>query len=715
MLRYTEQQNPLSASLDGAGGGGFDAERAVRILRQVDAQIRSGCDGCPGMTDPQHVHALGMAAAMVQEVVEKWSRGEQAFVVFSGSGTSGRLAYAVARSLNAVVNCPRGACSGPFGFLIAGGPQAILAAHENAEDIAAAGAMDLREFARRWSATHLLVVGVSCGMSATYVGSQLQLVLDPARAGLDDVEMRCIVMGFNPLDIVPKTTVPGWSTTFWEVATKAGSLMTGDASPGHTSSVATPLPVACLLNPVVGPEAVAGSTRMKGGSATKMLLETMGLHGIAASRAGPVWLGARLLKQTLLQLDGAVSAAYSDPSTLAHLATVAGECLVGGGRIMYVGRGSVGLLGVIDASECPPTFGASFDDVRALWAAKDAVFKGDDSSAALSQPSSPASVSVSSQPPTAHVPAALAAGAARLAAASGGASDDATAASESVGSEADEHSWSDPTSLSRVRGDEAEAASGSAAAAASTGEGVPSAGPGTTMRRVGTGDVLVVVCSDTWPVNAEVVDAVAAAKSAGASIGAIACVSGDAETGGGLELLAPHLNAPLVVVPVTSISVRAAALHPPAGDGKAGFGALSGFCPGSELSLKLCLNAVSTVAHVRKGCVLGNRMINLRVTNRKLFVRAATLVQSLTGTSTVEAEAALLAAIYGTHDLSHDLLTADHSVHVSNAASKDLVVPAAVLMAATTSTSAEKLTPEEALTMLGASGSVAACIAELSQ
>jgi hypothetical protein len=106
-------------------------------------------------------------------------------------------------------------------------------------------------------------------------------------------------------------------------------------------------------------------------------------------------------------------------------------------------------------------------------------------------------------------------------------------------------------------------------------------------------------------------------------------------------------------------------------------------------------------------------MINLRVTNRKLYVRAATMVASLAGTSMPQAEAALLAAIYGTPELPQDLIAADHSVHVSAAAGKDLVVPSAVLIATAAATGAESLTPQAALAMLGTSGSVAACIAEL--
>lgn len=44
------------------------------------------------------------------------------------------------------------------------------------------------------------------------------------------------------------------------------------------------------------------------------------------------------------------------------------ERLVGGGRLFYVGTGTSGRLGVLDASECPPTYGVSPDLVRGIIA-----------------------------------------------------------------------------------------------------------------------------------------------------------------------------------------------------------------------------------------------------------------------------------------------------------------------------------------------------------
>ena len=44
------------------------------------------------------------------------------------------------------------------------------------------------------------------------------------------------------------------------------------------------------------------------------------------------------------------------------------ERLQNGGRLFYIGTGTSGRLGVLDASECPPTFGVSVDLVQAIIA-----------------------------------------------------------------------------------------------------------------------------------------------------------------------------------------------------------------------------------------------------------------------------------------------------------------------------------------------------------
>jgi N-acetylmuramic acid 6-phosphate etherase len=46
-----------------------------------------------------------------------------------------------------------------------------------------------------------------------------------------------------------------------------------------------------------------------------------------------------------------------------------------GGKIFYIGAGTSGRLGVVDASECPPTFGVPFDLVNGIIAGGDTAIR----------------------------------------------------------------------------------------------------------------------------------------------------------------------------------------------------------------------------------------------------------------------------------------------------------------------------------------------------
>ena len=46
-----------------------------------------------------------------------------------------------------------------------------------------------------------------------------------------------------------------------------------------------------------------------------------------------------------------------------------------GGRLFYIGAGTSGRLGIVDASECPPTFGVPFDMVIGLIAGGDVAIR----------------------------------------------------------------------------------------------------------------------------------------------------------------------------------------------------------------------------------------------------------------------------------------------------------------------------------------------------
>lgn len=57
------------------------------------------------------------------------------------------------------------------------------------------------------------------------------------------------------------------------------------------------------------------------------------------------------------------------------LVTITAEKMRNGGRLFYIGAGTSGRLGVVDASECPPTFGVPFDTVVGIIAGGDGAIR----------------------------------------------------------------------------------------------------------------------------------------------------------------------------------------------------------------------------------------------------------------------------------------------------------------------------------------------------
>src|SRR3972149_2143315 len=68
--------------------------------------------------------------------------------------------------------------------------------------------------------------------------------------------------------------------------------------------------------------------------------------------------------------DALVPAAVATQSAqIAQAVAMAEETFRAGGRLFYIGAGTSGRLGVLDASECPPTFGVPPEMVPGIIAA----------------------------------------------------------------------------------------------------------------------------------------------------------------------------------------------------------------------------------------------------------------------------------------------------------------------------------------------------------
>jgi len=160
-------------------------------------------------------------AAAVELVADRLRRGGRLFYV--GAGTSGRLGVLDA------AECPPTFGSDPSMVqgIIAGGYGALVRAKEGAEDDRSAGGADLAE---RAVTSADVVMGIATSGVTPYVFGALEAA---RAAGAATVFLCC--------------------------------------SPSETSTVRADVVIA----PAVGPEVVTGSTRMKAGTATKLVLNTI--------------------------------------------------------------------------------------------------------------------------------------------------------------------------------------------------------------------------------------------------------------------------------------------------------------------------------------------------------------------------------------------------------------------------------------------------------
>ncbi|WP_155369880.1 N-acetylmuramic acid 6-phosphate etherase [Catellatospora vulcania] len=197
----TEQRYAPSAELDLLG-----TRQILQVINEADRTV-AGAVGA--VLDP--------LAVVVEDAVAALQRGNR--VHYVGAGTSGRLGVLDAAELPPTFNAPRSW----FCAHIAGGPGALLAAVEDAEDDTAGGADELARCAR----TGDVVVGIAASGRTPYVLGALRA------AG--ELGCRTALIAADP-----HASAAAWVDVFIGVDT--------------------------------GPEVITGSTRMKAATAQKLLL-----------------------------------------------------------------------------------------------------------------------------------------------------------------------------------------------------------------------------------------------------------------------------------------------------------------------------------------------------------------------------------------------------------------------------------------------------------
>jgi len=216
-------------------------------------------------------------AAAVDAICAAFQAGGR--LIYCGAGTSGRLGILDASECPPTFGTPREQVIG----LIAGGHTAILQAVENAEDNREQGARDLKDI---HFSCHDVLVGIAASGRTPYVLGALAYANE---LGATTVSLTC-----NP-----------------------GSAM---------SQVA-----AIALTPVVGPEVVTGSSRMKAGTAQKLVLNMLTTGSMIRSGKvyGNLMVDVEATNQKLVQrqVNIVIQATDCDDATAsAALTACGGHC-----------------------------------------------------------------------------------------------------------------------------------------------------------------------------------------------------------------------------------------------------------------------------------------------------------------------------------------------------------------------------------------------------
>lgn len=311
-MQVTEASNPLSEALDLA-----TPVQALHIIHRCEMEIFGGPLG-KGVYDDRFLERA-------KDFAHRLQRRPDLPVLLAGAGTSGRLCRLLALEPPDPQRILRS--------VLPGGTPALARAKPLGEDHDDDGA-EAADALLRSAPDGCFAIGVTCGLTAQYV----QGFIDRARSGRHGGATA--MLGFNP------------------AATARIELFEDD--PDH-----------CLLNPIVGPEAVRGSVRMKGGTATLALLRAV------------LGSGADNIVHRLEEVECALSKLATLHDFAAEVATACAASIMQGGRVVIVGRSAFGALALFDAAECVPTFSADPNTCRGFVGGGWDYLEGDASDASI--------------------------------------------------------------------------------------------------------------------------------------------------------------------------------------------------------------------------------------------------------------------------------------------------------------------------------------------
>ena len=316
MLPITESANSITTNIDIA-----EPNEIIRLLFESESQIFGGFDNYEGIFESSIVSKVVNISKSIKIASENISLKSKLNIILAGAGTSGRICRLMAELNNSIVS--------NLGIeiipIVSGGIKSLVKTPPNIEDDFHAGMQDFDMYMRDNDVSRCVVIGVSCGLSANYVRGVVE-------GGLRSNQLTHAILGFNRIEDA-KISLEEWLI-------EKGSLS--------------------IINPIVGPEAIVGSVRMKSGTATIILLQSI-FHCLTLTD-----ISEYAVIEFFKNISHEISVlSRQNTGDIASIAKETSTCLRKGGDLIYMGSELLGKLCVFDAAECISTFGVLPKEVSA--------------------------------------------------------------------------------------------------------------------------------------------------------------------------------------------------------------------------------------------------------------------------------------------------------------------------------------------------------------
>ncbi|MGV8086258.1 MAG: hypothetical protein ACP5N1_01380 [Candidatus Woesearchaeota archaeon] len=302
----TELPHDLTSSIDL-----LSCEEGMRLISEVEKEIFTSFND----KSLESMHEL--AKSFLTTINRNGN------IIISGSGTSGRIAVHSSNEYNKLLK------KNVFKPMISGGYFTLLKAKERAEDNILLGKNDLNNL---WDNNKSnLYVAISSSGNAAYS-------INPIN---DITGKNCAVITFNDIKLLKNH--------------KNYNILKKVENEGF------------LVNLPLGSEAITGSTRLKGGTATQIILDLVFNYTLIKDKSvRDNYFKKENIESILKEYSRAHNLVKSNISELAKIALSVKESFLNNAKTYYLTDSILGKIALMDSSECMPTFGIDYEKITSF-------------------------------------------------------------------------------------------------------------------------------------------------------------------------------------------------------------------------------------------------------------------------------------------------------------------------------------------------------------